>query len=676
MGTSKIHLAILWHQHQPFYLDSDSKQKHYRFPWIRLHAIRDYYPMAALVTQYPKVHLTINLVPSLLAQIEGYLEQNLTDTALELTIKPAAQLRETEKEEILGTFFDADWHRQIYIYPRYKELFDQRLARQKFSVQDLIDLQMWFNLSWFAPEFLEGDAQLYDGTKFNLKPFIEKARGFNQADIERMVAAQYAMMRNILPLHKHLQDVGQIEVSTTPFYHPILPLIHDTSAAKLEDQASKLPSRFQAPEDARAQVSLAADFYRERFGTRPTGMWPAEGAVGQSILDHFIDANIRWIASDEGVLQKSGKWCYRTEDPNVLCQPYRAEGTKGSTSIFFRDRKLSDAIGFKYQSYPDQTKAAEDFCAELKVRLANQVSDSQNRIVTVILDGENAWGAYPQTGRPFLHALYRVLSDDPEIKTVTFSEYLGGNVSRAILPHPLEAQAKVYELFHGSWIDEWGSRPGVDFGTWIGEEEENRGWELLKMTRDDLLNAQVSGAKRTQALKALYAAEGSDWFWWLGSDQESGYDEVFDDLFRGHLKRVYRASGTKPPAILDSHIVPHTKVWTFTQPISTIQTKDRLTVRTNCSGILRWSIDNGKSYQEMTMQRVGGVMAGLHAYSATLGPFSEGAEVLLFEFRCLECGCGGKGECCGARPQKVFIRQYTRTDHETLKNKKTGLVKS
>ncbi len=648
----KIHLAILWHQHQPFYLETDAKRKYYRFPWVRLHVIRDYYSMAALVAQYPDVHLTINLVPSLLMQIEGY-SQGFTDRILELTLKSVRQLSETEKSEILTTFFDADWHNQIYIYPRYRELFEKRKEGGLFSNQDITDLQMWFNLSWFAPELLEREVKLYDGTRFNLGLLVEKGSGFDTVDIQKMIEAQLAIMRNIIPLHRSLQDRGQIEVSTTPFYHPILPLIHDTNLAK-QNFETCLPERFQAPEDAQAQVNLAVEFYKARFGRVPRGMWPAEGSVGQSIIDYFVRAGVRWIASDQGVLERSGKWGYRVQDPNVLCQAYRAEGTQGSTSIFFRDKGLSDAIGFKYQNFAEQSQAVEAFLGDLKNRLANSVSDSANRIVTIILDGENAWSSYRNAARPFLHALYQALSKDPEIKTVTFGEYLEGNPARSVPKHPIESQSKVYDLFHGSWIGDWDS--GVNFATWIGEDEENQAWNLLKMVRDDLRTFNTSPDQLAEAFKALYAAEGSDWFWWFGKDQESGCDDIFDDLFRGHLKSVYKAAGKKVPSFLDTHIVPRSVTWAFTNPVASIQTHDRLTLRTNCAGTLRYSLDNGASFQESAMTQVGGVMAGLHAYAFTLGPFSEKTEAVIFEFRCSECGCGESGSCCGGKLQKVKVQ--------------------
>ncbi len=651
-----IHLAILWHQHQPLYLEKNGKKERYRFPWVRLHAIRDYYSMAALVAKYPQVHLTINLVPSLLWQIEGYLKRNATDRGLELTRKPAARLTDAEREDLLSSFFDADWHNQIYIYPRYKELFEQRIAGKTFTTQDLTDLQMWFNLAWFAPEFLTGKQKLHDGTMVNLEFLVRKGRDFTSSDIRTMLDAQYSIMGNIVPLHRTLQESGQIEVSTTPFYHPILPLIHDTNVATIDRPGTTLPERFQAPEDAQTQVSRAIEFYEKRFGVRPQGMWPAEGAVGQSIVNYFTRNRIRWIASDKGVLERSGRWGYRVDDPNVLCQPYHAEDTTGSVSIFFRDQTLSDAIGFKYQAFPNQKQAAESFLWEIKHRLADRVSYPENRVVSVILDGENAWGSYPQAARPFFHALYEALSHDPEIKTVTFREYLDGNPARALPPHPLESQPKVYDLFHGSWIDECGSAPGVDLGTWIGEEEENRAWELLKETRETLIASGASPETHPEAFESLYAAEGSDWFWWFGDDQESGYDDVFDDLFRMHLRSVYRGIKRKPPKSLDMDIVPHTVVWTFARPIPSVQFNRRLTIRTNCNGTIRWSCNGWQTEQEIPMIKAGGVMAGVHSFSLTLGPFPGNAKAMEFVFRCGECDCKGMGTCCGSQVNKVIIK--------------------
>jgi alpha-amylase/alpha-mannosidase (GH57 family) len=654
----KIHLAILWHQHQPLYKDLQAKQQKgsYRFPWVRLHTIRDYYSMAAILERHSQVHLTINLTPVLLWQIEDYAERGATDRALDLTLTPAARLSVSQREEILETFFEADWHTQIFSWPRYRELFEKRRNGEPFSSQDLTDLQMWFNLAWFAPEFQEGKVELPDGSVTSVRALIEKGGGYVRHEIEGMVGEQLKIMRNIVPIHRRLQDRGQIEVSTTPFFHPILPLIVDTDQATIDRDGAVHPTRFQRPEDATAQIQSAVHFYQERFGRPPRGMWPAEGAVGQSVVSIFAASGSQWIATDRGVLAQSGRYGYDVHDPNVLCQPYRAEDEPGrSVAVFFRDTALSDSIGFEYQRYADPGQAAADFLREVKERFAWRVDDPKNRIVSVILDGENAWGAYPQQARPFLHALYTALAADSEIRTVTFAEYLEGNAGRLVSAHPVEELTKVYGLFHASWIDENGSRPGNDLGTWIGEVQENAAWDLLRKTRQVLDSIQVTPRSHPRAFESLYAAEGSDWFWWFGDDQASDSDAEFDDLFREHLKGVFRAVRRKPPPALEVHIVPHAPIWTYSRPIRSIQAGDRLVVRTNCPGRLTWRTDADGTWMEFDMIAAGGAMGGVHRYGLTLGPFRTGARYIEFRFSCGELACCGTDPCCRSDLQRVDI---------------------
>jgi len=653
----KLHVALLWHMHQPLYKDLASKrpQGSYRLPWVRLHAIRDYYAMAALVAQHPEVHLTINLVPSLLWQIEDYVERHATDRALDLTLKPSKKLTGAEKAYILEHFFEAHWHHQIFPYPRYNELFQRQIEGAAFSDQDFDDLKMWFNLVWFAPELHEQDASMPDGSTVSIRRFLEQGAGFTVEDIEQMVAQQYTIMRNIVPIHRALQDRGQIEVSTTPFYHPILPLLDDTDHATIDREGSTRPSRFSYPEDARAQDRLAVEFYRARFGRAPRGMWPAEGAVSSSVVDLFAEAGIAWIATDQGVLQRSGRWGYRVEDPNVLCRSYRTGEGGNSVSVFFRDTDLSNRIGFDYQSYEDAERAAADFIAEIKARFAHRVDDPPHCVLSVILDGENAWSAYRESARPFLHALYRRLGDDPEIRTVTFAEFLEGNPVRRVPAHPVSSHEKVYDLFCGSWIDELGSHPGVDLGTWIGEPEENRAWELLGEARGNLSKRGATPERDPASFESLYAAEGSDWFWWYGDDKSAEHDSEFDELFRRHLKQVYRGLGRTPPRRLSQRLVPRTVVWSFEHPIGVIERSDRLVIQTHCRGVVTWAVNEGEVQQRAELAAVGGVMAGVRRYRLTLGPFPDGVKQIRFTFRCAEKGCSGDRLCCAQRMQTVWV---------------------
>src|SRR5574341_506245 len=302
----KLYLALVWHQHQPLYKNLLARRHRgaYLLPWVRLHAIRDYYVMASRLESYPEVHVTINPTPVLLWQIEDYVLHGASDRALDLTLTPARRLSSAVREELLASFFEANWHTQIFPSPRYRELFAQRQAGEPFALRDLTDLQMWFNLAWFAPEFQDGEVLLPDGQVASVRRFIAQGQGYTVEDLRAMVEEQRKILRNIVSIHRRLQDRGQLEVTTTPFYHPILPLLYDTNLALLDRPGTTYPPRFHRPEDARAQVTQAVAFHQERFGRPPRGMWPAEGAVGQAILPLFIDAGVRWIASDQGVLAR------------------------------------------------------------------------------------------------------------------------------------------------------------------------------------------------------------------------------------------------------------------------------------------------------------------------------------------------------------------------------------
>ncbi len=629
---ARLHLALLWHQHQPLYKDvsRDDPRGSYLRPWVRLHAVRDYYSMAALVAQHPDIHLTFNLTPVLLWQLEDYTERGATDRQLELTLTPAEDLTPSERDEIVATFFDADPKGQILPHPRYRELFERRAAGDPFETRDLRDLQAWFNLAWFGHEFRTGVVDLVTGERVSVAHLIAKGRGFSRDDVTALIAEQYKIMHAVVPIHRKLQDEGQIEVATSPFYHPILPLLIDTDDATVDRPGAERPRRFSYPQDARDQVTSAVEFYRERFGRPPRGMWPPEGAVSRAAASIFAGAGLSWTASDRGVLARSGRWGYDTSDPDVLYRPYRAEEDGHAITIFFRDTELSDEIGFHYQGYSDHEAAARDFVRQIRDRLVTGPAGPRERVLTIVLDGENAWGAYPQDARPFLHALYGELERSPDLVTVTFAECLTGAPERDLEAHHPADQWQLHELFTGSWIDENGSLPGVDLGTWVGEPEENSAWELLGDAREALARSGATPASHPAAFQAMHTAEGSDWFWWFGEDQDSGNDQQFDELFRMHLANVYRGARLAVPENLAQPITPRTLTWSFGSPLPDVGRRDRLRVRTKCPGVLAWRLDGGQE-RTQTLRPVGGAMAGARNYQAILGPFA-GATSLEFRF--------------------------------------------
>ncbi len=655
----RIYLALLWHQHQPCYLDlAHAPQGGIAQPWVRLHCLRGYYSMAAVGATVPDMRVTFNLTPVLLWQIDQYVQQGATDRLLDLTRKPVRRLTPGEREALLEQFFDADWHSQILQFPRYLELFERRREQLPFSEQDIRDLQMWYNLSFFAPEFRQGAVALPGGQQASVQRFVAREAGFTEADIEEMVAEQYKIMAAITPLYRQLQDQGLIEVSTSPYYHPILPLLYDTDKATIDRPGSCWPPRFSHPEDAETQVARAVDYYRERFGRAPRGMWPSEGAVSPEVVSIIARHGLEWIASDQGVLAKSGRWGYDAGDPEVLCQPYQVQSDGRPLSIFFRNTALSDLISFHYHhAYRDMDLAAQDLTRRVAQDIAGRLPGQEDRILPIILDGENTWSTYGTKAPAFLQALYRRLSENPEIETVTFSEYLHGDPSRQIAEHPTSVQERVYELFTGSWIDEARSEPGVDLGTWVGEPDENRAWHLLGQAREALQEAGATPHDNPQAFEALYMAEGSDWFWWLGTDHPSPRDTEFEALFRLHLRNAYRFAGLQPPGELDRPLVPWALIWTFTQPQEYLLPHEQMTVRANCAGTVEWYMLPAWDTGEAVLQPVSGAAGLAHRYEATLGPFGPEVREVRLRFRCQE-HAGVEGAACAREVERrVEVRQ-------------------
>ncbi|MFZ5875965.1 MAG: glycoside hydrolase family 57 protein [Nitrospirota bacterium] len=528
MGRPPI-VAFLWHMHQPSYLDR--KVNCVRLPWVRLHGTKAYYDMAVLAERFAEVHQTFNLVPSLIAQIEDLVEHRVQDRFLDVTNRPAADLDPDDRVFVLQHFFMAHWESMIRPAPRYWSLLLKRgitvgLAEwpsvaRRFSSQELLDLQVWFNLAWFG----YAARQRY--------PAIEQLRAkgerFSEEDKRAVVDAQAAVLRELVPRYRALAEAGVAELTTSPFYHPIMPLLIDTESARRATPEAKLPERFAAPEDVDAQLARAMDHHVRVFGRRPEGLWPPEGAVSPEVVPIAARHGVRWMASDEGVLARSIAGRGATAAPYA---PYRITVDGASLHVVFRDRTLSDLIGFTYAHNPPHA-AAEDFCA--RIRAVAERDASSQPVVAVMLDGENPWEAYPDGGEGFLSAVYRRLADAREVRAATVGE--------AIREAP--AVTELSRLHSGSWINQ-------NFRIWIGHPEDNQAWTLLRRARQFL--AARGGDAESGALQdawdALYAAEGSDWFWWYGDEFSSMLSPEFDRIFRLHLARVYEVLDQPvPPAL-------------------------------------------------------------------------------------------------------------------------------
>ena len=547
-----LYVNLVWHQHQPlYYKDADGV---YTRPWVRAHATKDYYDMASTIAAYPDVHATINLTPVLLRQIDDFVENGAKDRYWVLAEKPASSLTLEEKSFILERFFDANWTNIIARFPRYQQLLDKRdgtdadaiaSAVASFSEQDFRDLQIWFNLAWFDPQFLEEEP---------LKGLVEKGGNFSEADKQIVFNEVRAVMSDIVPLHKEMQDSGQIEVITTPYAHPILPLIYNTELALVGNSSAEMPNRFSWPNDGIAHLERSVAIYEDHFGQPPKGLWPGEGAVAEEIVPLVINSGYQWMATGEPVLAKSlgiGEFTRNSQDTvqeaDVLYRPYYVSDKNGEQiAIFFRDWVLSDLLGFEYSQTPGKEAAADliQRLENIKVQLKTEGAKGPH-VVSIILDGENAWENYPYDGKDFLNEMYRLLGETEGIKTITPSQYL----------EKYPEQRSLDYLFPGAWFS-----PNYD--TWIGESEETLAWNYLGEVRDHLAKYDVKKQRSvpeeqlSEALDYMYLAEGSDWFWWYGADQDSGVDEYFDLGYRELLKKVYTSLGDPVPVFLDVPIIP------------------------------------------------------------------------------------------------------------------------
>jgi len=512
-------VCFLWHMHQPFYKDLWSGE--YKLPWTRLHALKDYAGMVEILAEFPAIHQTFNLVPSMIAQIDEYASGKASDPFLDCAVAPAEGLNDAQYNFILKYFFQANLDRLISRYPRYRELYDQQTRKERFSAQDLRDLQILHLLVWFDEDLLARDPELIE--------LIHKGRGFSLADHTMMARKQREALSRVLPVYREFGMRGQIEISTTPFYHPILPLICDSDIGAVSSPGLPLPTRFSYPGDAREQLERGRAYIYEKLGVAPVGLWPSEGSVSDEALALAAGAGFTWAASDNGVLART---LQRDAGPDVSYRPYLWRQKGREMRMIFRDHYLSDLIGFEY-SRMNSSDAAGHFLDRIRHN-----AGGRECLVPIILDGENAWEWYEANGRPFLRELYRRISEDHNLEALTVAEALAKYEAE-----PLDG------IFPGSWIS-------ANFNIWIGAEEDNQAWELLLAARrayDE--TPDVPESARKLAYEELLIAEGSDWNWWYGPEHGSDNRPEFDQLYRDHLVNVYRALGLVPPEALSRSIL-------------------------------------------------------------------------------------------------------------------------
>lgn len=538
---SRVNLVILWHMHQPQYRDPSTGQ--YLLPWTRLHALKDYWGMVKILGEFPGVHATVNFVPSLGAQIEEYASGQFRESWFEIAFAHAGSLTSDQKREALVRAFQLN-DNFLHRWPRFQELRSQVLSAgaeacvAHFNIRDWRDLQLLSQLAWMDEEYLAKDPVVSE--------LARKGSGFTEEDKAALRDKQLELIAAVLPEYRLAAERGQIEISTTPFYHPILPLVCDTDTARVSNPHSPLPHpAFRYPEDAREQLVRARRYHERVFGKPPAGLWPSEGSVSDQALEIAADLGFQWFATDEGVLGRTrniGFWRDASgypENGGDLYTPWNLERNGRSMTGFFRDHYLSDLVGFVY-SRMGADAAAEDLHRRIRM-IGDRQPAGKTATISLILDGENAWEYYAGNGRDFLRKAYGLIERDPEICALTMSEAMqaAGDIP------------KLDGIFPASWIS-------ANFDVWIGHSEDVRAWDLLRDARETYERAAqrantgnaVPKDRLSNAYEALLAAEGSDWCWWFGPEHGSSNDAEFDELYRKHLTEVYVELGESVPDAL------------------------------------------------------------------------------------------------------------------------------
>lgn len=514
-------------------------------PWVRLHAVKDYLDMVLFLEKFPKLKLNFNIVPALLDSIIDYTENGYHDIHSELTASDTEKLTDEEKAFILNNFFSSKYETMIYRSENYKNLYQKRFSKdvatiEDFSAQELSDLMALFNLVWIDPLHYERYPRL--------KELWDKQTNYTLDDRIEILTIQKRIIREIIPTYKKYIKEGRIELTTSPYYHTILPILIDIkSSVKSVLTTEGLPNSLGMADDAKLQIRSALDKIEEVFGVRPKGMWPPELCLGPKTLNLLSKEGVRWTISDEGVLANSINFDFirdfkgNLNDPYHLLKVYNYQTKEKEIDIIFRDRSIPNLINFEYAGI-NPKMAANDLFEKIKI-IQNKllVSPDNTHLLTIASDCENCWENYQNDGIEFLENIYTLIETDESLETVLISDYIEHD----------EHKKTLKKIYSGSWIDK-------TFQYWIGEPEKNKAWAYLKKTKDDFDNflkqnrnhPHVKAAKRE-----LMIAEGSDWFWWYGEPNNSGQDFIFDYMFRERLKNVYLLLGLEPPEYLNKTLI-------------------------------------------------------------------------------------------------------------------------
>ncbi len=551
-----VDLVFLWHMHQPDYRDYSSGD--FVLPWTYLHAIKDYTDMVYHLERHPGVRVVVNFVPVLLDQLEDYAAQfatgQLRDPLLRLLAsEDLHELSPDQRQLVVDACFRSNHTKMIAPYPAYKRLSELYARLQEggeavlsyLSGQYMADLLTWYHLSWCG-ESVRREHEL-------VARLMSQAVGFSYEDRKQLLGLIGELIGGIIPRYRRLAEAGQIEISTTPHFHPLAPLLIDFASAREAMPDAQLPQSPHYPKGksrVTAHIRLAKKSHRERFGAEPQGIWPAEGSISSETLEVLAAEGCRWTASGENVLVNSLRQTHHAIPARAqyLYRPYRLEKGGNGLRCFFRDDRLSDLIGFEYSRWHGKD-AAHHFIDQV-VSIAQHGAEGETPVVSVILDGENAWEYYPYNGFYFLDELYATLEKHEQIRTTTYKDYL----EKQGIVQPLSNYASTHSLgsiVAGSWV--YGN-----FSTWIGSPDKNRAWDLLCVAKQSfdmvMSSGRLSPSEQEAAERQLCSCESSDWFWWFGDYNPAHSVASFDRLFRHNLAELYRLLKLPPPQNLSEPV--------------------------------------------------------------------------------------------------------------------------
>lgn len=539
--SKKLSIAFYWHMHQPVYQLSVNGD--YLMPWVRLHAVKDYLDMALWAKKFEKLKLNFNFVPVLLDSIIDYAENNAHDIHSRLTVTPDDELTHEDKIFILNNFFDANYRTMIYTNDEYHRLYQILQANgtndtKIFTNQEYSDIMALFNLAWIDPSFKTSDSEL--------KALIKKGKNYTFEDRVKIIEIQRNIIKKIIPTLRKLSNANKIEITTSPYYHPILPVLLDYKNVKKNTLPDDEILDLKTELDAKLQTKMALDRIEEIFGKRPRGVWPSEQCVNRKTLEMLSSLGVEWSISDESILASSINFEFirdfkgYPEEPYHLLKSYQYKTKNSDLKMIFRDATIHNLISFEYPNH-NPIATANDLYDRIKVLQSKILSSpDKDHLLTIALDGENCWENYLEDGSSFLKTLYTLITEDDTLETVLISDYLEKSQEHKLLN----------KITPGSWFSK-------NFKLWIDEPVKDLAWTYLKRVREDFsefVKREPFNENIEQARRELFICEGSDWFWWYGEPNYSGRDNIFDFIFRTHLKNIYRYLGLDIPSYLDEPI--------------------------------------------------------------------------------------------------------------------------